>query len=215
MFTEIIFQRIADFILEGGYFFIFLAMFLEGIIFPLPSEAVLGFVGFLTAQKEFSFLLALLSSVAGSYLCALCYYLIGYFGFKPFVLKYGKYLLLKKEDVEKTDRFFERYGQKAIFLSRFVPVVRELGALPAGGAKMKIGKFSLVTILGATIWNSIFIILGIILRDNWHTIEKISAKFDYLTIAIIFIAVVYFAHKRRKTLLRLLYKIQKKSKKAS
>jgi membrane protein DedA with SNARE-associated domain len=115
MFTEIIFQRIADFILEGGYFFIFLAMFLEGIIFPLPSEAVLGFVGFLTAQKEFSFLLALLSSVAGSYLCALCYYLIGYFGFKPFVLKYGKYLLLKKKMLRKQIDFLSVMAKKPFF----------------------------------------------------------------------------------------------------
>lgn len=196
--TEILIQHITDLISSGGYFFVFLAMFLEGIIFPIPSEAVLAFTGFLVAKATFSFWLAVIFSVFGSFLCALVYYFIGYFGFKPFILKYGKYVFLKQKDIEKTEKFFDKHGQKAILLSRFVPIIRQLGALPAGGAKMNFGKFSFFTILGAFIWNSAFILLGISLKQNWQKLEQYTKYFDYIFLIAIIIALIIFISKRRK-----------------
>ena len=196
--TEILIQYITALISSGGYFFVFLAMFLEGIIFPIPSEAVLAFTGFLVAKGTFSFWIAVIVSVLGSFLCALVYYFIGYFGFKPFVLKYGKYVFLKQKDIEKTEQFFQKHGSKAIFLSRFIPIVRQLGALPAGGAKMNFGKFSFFTILGAFIWNSAFIFLGISLKQNWQKLEQYTKYFDYVFLVAIVIALIIFISKRKK-----------------
>ncbi|MDO8524289.1 MAG: DedA family protein [bacterium] len=198
--TEILIQYITALISLGGYFFVFLAMFLEGIIFPIPSEAVLAFTGFLVAKGTFSFWIAVIVSSIGSFLCALVYYLIGYFGFKPFILKYGKYVFLKSKDIEKTEKFFDKHGQKAIFLSRFVPIIRQLGALPAGGAKMNFGKFSFFTILGAFIWNSVFILLGISLKQNWQKLEQYTKYFDYIFLIAIIIALIIFIIKRKRAI---------------
>ncbi len=198
---EIILQTITNLISFGGYFFVFLSMFLEGIIFPIPSEAVLAFTGFLVAKGTFSFWIATTLCVLGSFLCALVYYFIGYFGFNPFILKYGKYVFLKSKDIEKTEKFFDKHGQKAILLSRFVPIIRQLGALPAGGAKMNIFKFSFFTILGAFIWNSAFILLGISLKQNWQQLEQYTKYFDYIFLTAVIVVIVIFIYKRkRKTL---------------
>ncbi len=196
--TEILIQYITNLIASGGYFFVFLAMFLEGIIFPIPSEAVLAFTGFLVAKATFSFWVAVVVSILGSFLCALVYYFIGYFGFKPFVLKYGKYVFLKQKDIEKTEKFFDKHGSKAILLSRFIPIVRQLGALPAGGAKMNFSKFSFFTILGAFIWNSAFILLGIYLKQNWQKLEQYTKTLDYIFLLVILTTLIIFIYKRKK-----------------
>ncbi|MDD5433326.1 MAG: DedA family protein [Candidatus Pacebacteria bacterium] len=196
--TEIIIKYITNLIASGGYFFVFLAMFLEGIVFPIPSEVILAFTGFLVAQTTFSFSIAIIISALGSFLCALAYYLIGYFGFKPFILKYGKYVFLKQKDIEKTESFFTKHGSKAIFISRFIPIIRQLGALPAGGAKMNFNKFSLVTILGALIWNGIFIFLGYLLGENWPKLEQYTKYLDYIFLTAIIIAVIIFIYKRKR-----------------
>ncbi len=196
--TEVIIQYITNLIASGGYFFVFLAMFLEGIIFPIPSEVILAFCGFLVAQNIFSFWIAVIISALGSFLCALVYYLIGYFGFKPFILKYGKYVFLKPKDIEKTEIFFQKHGQKAIFISRFVPIVRQLGALPAGGSKMNLAKFSIVTTLGAIIWNAIFIGIGITLKQNWLKLSQFTQYLDYAFLTAIIIFIIFFIAKRKK-----------------
>lgn len=196
--TETIMLYLTNLISSGGYFFVFLAMFLEGIIFPIPSEVILTFCGFLVAQGLFFFGTAVIISALGSFLCALVYYFIGYFGFKPFILKYGKYVFLKPKDIEKTENFFNKHGQKAIFLSRFVPIVRQLGALPAGGAKMNLAKFSIVTILGAIIWNAIFIFLGILLKQNWPKLGQFAQYLDYFFFLAILAFIIFFITKRKK-----------------
>ncbi|MDD5750811.1 MAG: DedA family protein, partial [Candidatus Pacebacteria bacterium] len=101
------------------------------------------------------------------------------------------------KDIQKTETFFEKYGQKAIFLSRFVPIVRQLGALPAGGGKMRFGKFSFFTILGAFIWNSAFILLGIYLKQNWLKISQYTQYIDYVFLLAIIIALAVFIAKRK------------------
>lgn len=196
--TEIIIQYTTNLIASGGYFFVFLAMFLEGIIFPIPSEVILAFTGFLVAKTTFSFMGAIIISALGSFLCALVYYLIGYFGFKPFILKYGKYVFLKQKDIEKTENFFTKHGSKAILISRFIPIIRQLGALPAGGAKMNFNKFSLVTILGALVWNGIFIFLGFLLGENWPKLGGFTQYFDYIFLAAIVAAITIFISKRKR-----------------
>ena len=197
-FAEIIIQQIINLISSGGYFFVFFLMILESMIFPVPSEAVMPFAGFLIFQQKFSFLAVILFSTLGSIVGSLLSYYIGFYGGKPFILKYGRYFLLKQEDLNKTEKFFAKHGEKTIFISRFIPVVRHLISLPAGAAKMNVFKFSLYTILGAAIWHTFLSWVGFALKQNWQKFEQCAKYFDYIFLLAVIIALIIFIAKRKK-----------------
>src|SRR6185503_20662056 len=112
-------------------------MALESMIVPVPSEAVMPFVGFQVADGKWNLWLAIGSTSFGSILGSLLSYWMGYFGGKPLVLKVGKYLLLNQRDLERTEQFFHRKaGLTTVFIARFVPVVRHFISIPAGIGKM-------------------------------------------------------------------------------
>ncbi|MDD4989871.1 MAG: DedA family protein [Candidatus Pacebacteria bacterium] len=196
--TEIIIQYITNLISSGGYFFVFFLMVLESMIFPVPSEAVMPFAGFLIFQQNFSFLAVIFFSTLGSIMGSLLSYYIGFYEGKPFVLKYGKYFLLKKEDLTKTEKFFAKHGERTIFISRFIPVVRHLISLPAGAAKMNVFKFSLYTILGSAIWHTFLSWVGFSLKQNWQKFEQYAKAIDYIFLAAIVIALIIFVAKRKR-----------------
>src|SRR3989338_5873614 len=136
MVVEILFGVITEFIASMGYAGIFLLMALESMIAPVPSEAVMPFAGFLVAQGKFDFWLALIAASVGSIAGSALSYWIGKNGGKIFVRKIGKYFLLNEKHLEETEKFFSSHGGKAIFVSRFIPVVRHLISMPAGMGKM-------------------------------------------------------------------------------
>ena len=189
--TEIAIQYITALISSGGYFFVFFLMVLESTALPVPSEAVMPFAGFLVSTGQFSFFMVILVSTLGSIIGSLLSYYIGFYGGKPFILKYGKYFLLKPEDLEKTENFFKKHGEKTIFISRFIPVVRHLISLPAGVAKMNMIKFLTYTMAGATIWH-------IYLKQNWQKLSQYTQLFDYIFLTAILTAIIIFISKRKK-----------------
>src|SRR5438045_2997231 len=134
-------------------------MALESMIFPLPSEAIMPFVGFKVADGEWNLWLAILATSIGSMIGSLLSYAMGYYGGKPLVLKVGKYLLLNQHDLERTETFFHRkQGITTVFVSRFIPVVRHFISIPAGMGKMPLLPFLGVTLIGATLWNTFLLI---------------------------------------------------------
>ncbi|MBI5742365.1 MAG: DedA family protein, partial [Candidatus Niyogibacteria bacterium] len=141
-----IFVRIIE---AGGYGGVFFLMVLESMIAPVPSEAVMPFAGFLWFLGKMSFWPIVIFSTLGSIAGSLASYAIGSYGGRPLVLKYGKYLLLNEHHLEDTERFFNRFGGKTIFISRFIPVIRHLISLPAGAGKMNLWRFTIYTALGA------------------------------------------------------------------
>ncbi len=179
-------------ILAIGYPGIMLFMFLESTMVPIPSEIIMPFAGYLVAQGKLSFwLIAVLSGVAsllGSWLS----YAIGYYGGIPVIKKWGKYALLDESRLKWTEKWFRHYGVWTIFVSRFIPVVRHLISLPAGIGKMKLWKFSILTFLGALIWNTFLLYLGFVLGANYLIIHKYSQMLDWVVLALIAIAVVYY-----------------------
>jgi len=197
-FTEIIIQYITSLIASGGYFFVFLAMVLESTALPLPSEAVMPFAGFLVSTGRFSFLAVMLFSALGSLVGSLLSYCVGFYVGKPFILRYGKYFLLKPHDLTKTENFFAKHGQKTIFISRFIPVVRHLISLPAGAAKMNILKFSAFTLPGAAVWNAFLTWVGFVLKKNWTLIDQYTKYVDYFILLALLVAVVIVFQKRVK-----------------
>ncbi|ADV45796.1 DedA family protein [Nitratifractor salsuginis] len=143
-----------------GYFGIFAAMFLESSFFPFPSEVIMIPAGYLAFKGEMSLLLAIGVGIAGSLAGALFnYWLAMHFG-RPFLLRYGRYLFLKPETLDHLERFFARHGEISTFNGRLIPGIRQYISLPAGLARMPVGRFALYTALGAGIWVTVLGLLG-------------------------------------------------------
>jgi len=137
-------------------------------------------------------------STLGSLFGSLISYYIGFYGGTPFVKKFGRYFLLREDDLQKTERFFQKHGQKTIFISRFIPVVRHFISLPAGASRMNLGKFILYTTLGAGLWNAFLTWAGFALKENWNRIEQYTKYADYFILLAILIAITIIFSKRVK-----------------
>ena len=160
MIVEYLANMILSAVSFFGYFGVFILMAMESMIFPIPSEVVMPFAGFLIYSGKFTFLGVLIASSLGSLFGSLISYYMGKYLGRPIVIKYGKYFLLNKHHLELTERFFAIFGERAVLVSRFIPVVRHIISIPAGIAEMKLKKFSIYTLIGATIWNMVLAFLG-------------------------------------------------------
>ena len=176
-------HEMVDFVVKTvgdlGYIGIFVMMFLESSFFPFPSEVVMIPAGYLAYKGEMNLGIAIFSGIAGSLSGAVFnYYLAMKFG-RSFLSKYGKYVLIKEETLEKMETFFEKHGHISTFSGRLIPAVRQYISLPAGLARMNLWKFSLYTSLGAGIWVVILALLGYFIGSNQTLID------EYLKIIIV------------------------------
>ncbi|MGE4561080.1 MAG: DedA family protein [Desulfobulbus sp.] len=197
MLTELI-SHIAVRILDTtAYVGAFLLMALESMIVPVPSEAVMPFVGFLVTDGKWNLWLALLSTTLGSLVGSLLSYWMGYYGGKPLVLKVGKYLLLNRYDLELTERYFSRrQGVLTVFIARFIPVIRHFISIPAGMGKMRLLPFLTVTLIGAALWNGFLLVLGMRLREHWTVVQKYSHQVDIGIVVLAVIGLGWFVRSR-------------------
>jgi membrane protein DedA with SNARE-associated domain len=195
---ETLFMFFTEVIRALGYAGIFILMVLESMVAPVPSEGVMPFAGYLVKTGDFTMWGVIISSSLASIIGSLLSYYMGYYGGKPVVLKFGKYLLLDKEHLDLTEKYFNKYGEKTIFICRFVPVVRHFISIPAGIGKMNIAKFSIYTLIGATIWNTFLAYLGYWLAERWEIVHHYSSYLDYLVIIVAIVFLVYWVNKRLK-----------------
>jgi len=204
LLTEAISHFAVQVLETTGYAGAALLMALESMIAPVPSEAVMPFVGFLVADGKWGLFEAILATTIGSFLGSYVSYLMGYYGGRPFVLKVGKYFLLDVHDLEMTERFFQRKGSSwTLFASRFIPVVRHLVSIPAGIGKMRFWPFAIATVTGATLWNSFLLFCGFKLRENWEMVQTYRHQFDALIIGMLVASIawyVWYKLKRRRAL---------------
>jgi membrane protein DedA with SNARE-associated domain len=199
MITEIVSEMAVKILNTTGYAGAAGLMALESMIFPLPSEAVMPFVGFLVEDKKMNLWLAILATSIGSIIGSLLSYAMGYYGGKPLVLKVGKYLLLNKRDLERTEAYFhKKSGAMTIFIGRFIPVVRHFISIPAGMGKMPLVPFCIATLIGATIWNTFLLLLGKKLREHWYVVQKYSHQVDIVVVVLILIGGAWWYWHRRK-----------------
>ncbi len=197
MLTKLISDFAVPCLNNTGYFGAAFLMALESMILPIPSEAVMPFVGFLVADGKWELWAAIVATSAGSMTGSALSYAMGYYGGKPFVLKAGRYLLLNPHDLERTEDFFSRRkGVLTLFISRFIPVVRHLVSVPAGTGKMKIFPFLLATFAGATLWNSFLLACGIYLREKWELVETYSHQVDVVVVAVLLAGLAFFVRAR-------------------
>jgi membrane protein DedA with SNARE-associated domain len=192
--TEWIAATAVQIIAATGYPGIAFLMSLESMVFPVPSEAVMPFAGFLVADGKFTFTGVILASTIGSILGSLASYAMGYYGGKPFVQRFGKYLLLNTHHLEVSEKFFAKRGEITIFVARFIPVVRHLISIPAGFGKMNLLKFSIYTIIGAGIWNSFLTCAGYYLKTRWEEVMQYSHTIDIVVVIILGGAALYYAY---------------------
>jgi membrane protein DedA with SNARE-associated domain len=178
-----------------GYFGIALGLMIEII----PSEIVLGYGGYLISKGILNYPLAVISGVIGGTIAQLFLYWAGYYGGRPFLEKYGKYVLIKKKHIDVAEGWFKKYGAGVIFSARFIPVVRHAISIPAGIAKMPLSKFTLYTVAAILPWTILFLYLGEILGKNWANIKTYAQPYVMpIIIAAVVIGIIYFFIKRKK-----------------
>jgi membrane protein DedA with SNARE-associated domain len=186
-------HHIQQLILDAGYVGLFVLIVLESTAVPVPSLLVMPFAGYLASQGHFSLPLCLALNSAGALTGSGLSYWFGAAGGKKLLLRYGKWLLIKPADLDKTHAFFEKYGARTIFVARFLPVVRHLISIPAGIARMRLDKFLVLTFAGASIWGGGLMILGYQLGAQWESVVKTWKKIDVFVAIAIVIALVVVA----------------------
>lgn len=177
-----------------GYLGMFIGMVLEAVVIIIPSELILAMGGILAANGSFSLFGAIFVGLFGSVFCACIIYAMGYYGGRPFIQKYGKFFFMKEKDIEKSDRWFEKYGMKAAFIGRFFPIVRTLISLPIGISKLNFKKFLIYTTIGSIPWTLLFVLSGYYLGSNYTKIANIVDIFKIpiiIFITLLFLIYIY------------------------
>jgi membrane protein DedA with SNARE-associated domain len=170
---------IATFGLPG----VFVLMLLESACIPIPAEATMMFAGFAISQGKMGLAAAIVVGVVGNVVGSWIVYYVGLYGGRPFIDRYGKYVLLRHEHIELTERWFAKYGALAVFFCRTMPVIRSFVSLPAGVARMPIWKFTFYTALGCVPFVALFTWVGYKVGANWQTIEQSLKWLDYAVVA--------------------------------
>lgn len=170
-----------------------LAIALENLFPPLPSEVILPLAGFTASRGDFTLFEALFWTTAGSVVGAYLLYLLGVLlGRQRMRRLVARVPLVDIEDVDSVEAWFNRHGYKAVFFGRMVPIFRSLVSIPAGIERMPVWKFLGLTLAGSLIWNSIFVLAGFYLGENWHLVEQYADIFQKLVIAAVVLVMAFF-----------------------
>jgi membrane protein DedA with SNARE-associated domain len=181
-----------------GYLGVLIAMAIESAMVPLPSELILPYAGFLVSDpsqiepitgQPWNFWIVAIAATIGNTLGSLIAYAIGAYGGRPFLERYGKYLLIRPHEIELADSFFARHGAATVFIGRLLPIVRTFISFPAGVARMPLSTFIIFSTAGAFIWSCLLIYAGVLLGDNWAQIRHALQPFD-LAIAVLVVGAV-------------------------
>lgn len=174
-----------------------LAVALENLFPPIPSEVILPLAGFTASQGKMNLYGAIAWTTLGSVVGAMLLYYVGVaVGRDRIRAIVARLPLVKLEDVDRTEAWFHRHGGKAVFFGRMIPIFRSLISIPAGVERMPVARFLLYTTLGSAIWNTVFVLAGYLLGENWHTVESYVGTLQNLVIVVCVLAVGYFVGSR-------------------
>ncbi|MEU4537397.1 DedA family protein [Streptosporangium sp. NPDC023825] len=170
-----------------------LAIALENLFPPLPSEVILPLAGFTASKGDMGLFDAVLWTTIGSVVGALALYAVGaLLGRERVVFIASKLPLVSVSDIEKTEAWFARHGRKTVFFGRMIPIFRSLISIPAGVERMPILVFTLLTTLGSLIWNTAFVMAGFLLGEQWDLVERYMGVVSKAVLGIVVLAVVVF-----------------------
>lgn len=184
-----------------GYLGVLVAMAIESAMIPLPSELVLPYGGFLVSDPtqiepltgaSWEYWIVVIAGTIGNTLGSLIGYAIGAWGGRPFLERYGKYLLIRHHEIEVAEHFFARWGSATVFFTRLMPIVRTFISFPAGVARMDLRKFIIYSTAGAFFWSMLLVYAGVVLGENWVSIREALAPFDFLIAVGCVLAVIAF-----------------------
>jgi len=191
-----------------GYAGVGVAVALETFIPIVPSEVIVPMAGWKIAQSAadgrvleplthapWSFIVALLVTTLGAVVGSLAGYLIGAWGGRPLLDRYGGYVHIRSADLERADAWFARYGDWAVFFARLVPLVRALINYPAGVARMPLGRFLLFSALGSLPWNAGLLLGGMLLGENYRRLYDAVKPFEYVIYVVVLLATVYIVYR--------------------
>ncbi|MDO8639564.1 MAG: DedA family protein [bacterium] len=197
---ELLAHYIIFLIEKASYAGIFILMALESALIPIPSEVTMPFAGFLASQGKLSFwiivIVGTIANLAGSLIAYYVGYLLEETVLIGLIKKYGKFLLITVEDYNHAYKWFTKYGDKVIFISRLLPAVRTVISLPAGVFRMNLKKFIIYTTVGCFIWSTILTYIGVTLGKNWNSLEIYFRQFQIIiVIFFVFLVIFYINHK--------------------
>lgn len=199
---EQIFSVLTNFIVHTisslGYVGVALLMAIESAAIPLPSEIIMPFAGYLVYKGVFTLFGISLAGAIGSAVGSAITYYIGLYGGRPFIEKYGKYILISKHDLNLADRFFVRFGFLATFIGRILPVTRTFISIPAGIARVPFWKFIGYSLVGSFIWSMLLGYFGMKLGEHWTSIRDRLHGFDTAIIILIILFVVWWVYRHIK-----------------
>ncbi|HIH01031.1 TPA: DedA family protein [Thermoplasmata archaeon] len=199
---------ILDWIETFGYFGVVILMAIESACIPVPSEIVMPFAGYLVWSAENSAdysgtpMTLIGIGVAGAVGCtigSIIAYYVGKHAGRPLIIKYGKYLLIREKHLLMAERWFDRYGEAATFISRLLPIVRTFISLPAGIAKMHFKKFVFYSFVGSLPWCFVLGYVGYALGPSWEDIMDVFHKLDVVVVAVLALLLVWYLYKLRNS----------------
>jgi membrane protein DedA with SNARE-associated domain len=200
---------ILNHIASSGYIAIFVLAFLGAMCIPIPSEITFGFAGALCSASFFTsadvtdrhlqlwkvIVVGVIATVLGSFVA----YLVGLFGGRAFVDRYGKYVLLSHDDLDAAERRFARWGDAVVAVGQCVPFVRAFMGFGAGVARVRWLVFLVLTTLGAAVWVSLISVIGYEAGGSWHTVLRWFGSASYVIAAVVVVALVFgFVHRWRR-----------------
>lgn len=189
-----------EFIASWGYVAVAVLMAAENACIPIPSELILGFAGYLIFDGQMSFAGALTAGMIGGMAGSVFAYVVGDRGGRSFVDKYGHYFFVKKSHVDIAQNWFDKYGLKAVFFSRMLPVVRTFISLPAGFAHVDMKRFLVLTFAGSLPWTALILACGMVLGKSWEVMLAIGheASIIFVGVSAVIILVLYIRYRQKK-----------------
>ncbi|MBI3385646.1 DedA family protein, partial [Candidatus Gottesmanbacteria bacterium] len=171
-------------------------------LIPIPSEVTMPFSGSLAALGRFNFWIVILVGAFGNLVGSLLAYWLGWWGqeavVRKVIVKYGKYVLLTEHEYDRSERWFRAHGELIVFASRVLPVVRTFISLPAGVAKMNLPRFIMYTTVGSLIWSYVLTSIGVVLGNNWKSLEVYFRRFDVFIVVVLVGGALWYFRKKIK-----------------
>ena len=184
---------------SGGYAGMALALVLDSCGFQIPSEAVLALAGASARIGHFNLYAVIILGALAQTAGALLAYGIGRYGGEPLIKRYGKYVLVSAHDYDKAKAWFEKRGDRAVFISRLIPVIRTFSGFPAGTFEMPLMRFTRDTLAGSLLWSILFTGLGYAVGEQWHKYTAALHFLDYIVVAVVLGVVIRYIYRKRKS----------------
>lgn len=190
--VETVIQFITDTILSLGYIGIILLSAVDAAFMPIPSEIIISFSGFLVSEGKLNMHSVAFCGAFGNLLGSIVCYVVGYFGGRPILKQYGKYISIRERELDIADRFFTRYGAVTVFITKVIPMLRTYIMLTAGIARMRFYLFCLFAFCGALLYCYILVYAGMALGENWVRVKQYAYVLDRVFLSTVILLIVFW-----------------------